>query len=458
VVNRVKGDDSCYAKAAKSGLPVDVNCLLKAANKYDQTVAMVAKGCMTKLDAKALAVGSTQPCLSLLDATAINAKIQPVLTALRTQLYVNPPPNGINLCYAGQTKCINNYVKAIIGCYQKAVKTGLPVDGNCLALKGVAKFSGATGCMTKLDAPTKACTTSGLSGQAGSVQSQLDSFLNDIRAELMPDKVFEITTVAGAGLCGEVSSPAGSLLNLNCGELSIGGGAGSVPPGATPPGTATRFPVLGSTVDGAPLSWGQRRCSALNCFFGSPLPISNGALSTCVVNTFTADASGTVTAGAGSFTGTIPLQSTVTVTSNDTQPCPLCVAGFCDATAANSGAACVVGATTGQSHDCVASGPALSPFAVNLAGITTGTSTLSSATGIFCPGVGQTSAGAFGQPEAEDIEVNGSTATPPLNSTPKAATLASAFCIPATGNGLIDGSADLPGPGATSLPVLSTLQ
>ena len=31
-------------------------------------------------------------------------------------------------------------------------------------------------------------------------------------------------------------------------------------------------------------------------------------------------------------------------------------------------------------------------------------------------------------------------------------TLASVFCIPATGNFLIDGAANLPGPGATSLP------
>ena len=35
---------------------------------------------------------------------------------------------------------------------------------------------------------------------------------------------------------------------------------------------------------------------------------------------------------------------------------------------------------------------------------------------------------------------------------PVSGTLASVFCIPATGNGLIDGAADLPGPGATSLP------
>jgi hypothetical protein len=35
---------------------------------------------------------------------------------------------------------------------------------------------------------------------------------------------------------------------------------------------------------------------------------------------------------------------------------------------------------------------------------------------------------------------------------PASGTLASVFCIAATGNGLVDATADLPGPGAVSLP------
>jgi hypothetical protein len=38
-----------------------------------------------------------------------------------------------------------------------------------------------------------------------------------------------------------------------------------------------------------------------------------------------------------------------------------------------------------------------------------------------------------------------------LDTTAKAAVLASAFCIPQTGNAVIDYAANLPGPGATSL-------
>src|SRR5262249_12278992 len=40
----------------------------------------------------------------------------------------------------------------------------------------------------------------------------------------------------------------------------------------------------------------------------------------------------------------------------------------------------------------------------------------------------------------------------PRAGVPATATLASVFCIASTGNGIVDGAADLPGPGAVSLP------
>jgi hypothetical protein len=39
-----------------------------------------------------------------------------------------------------------------------------------------------------------------------------------------------------------------------------------------------------------------------------------------------------------------------------------------------------------------------------------------------------------------------------LRNVPAPVTLASVFCIPSTNNGLVDGTANLPGPGAVSLP------
>jgi hypothetical protein len=47
--------------------------------------------------------------------------------------------------------------------------------------------------------------------------------------------------------------------------------------------------------------------------------------------------------------------------------------------------------------------------------------------------------------------MNGSPVAGGLDATAKAGTLASAFCIPKTGSVVIDGAANLPGPGGTTL-------
>ena len=73
---------------------------------------------------------------------------------------------------------------------------------------------------------------------------------------------------------------------------------------------------------------------------------------------------------------------------------------------------------------------------------------LTDANGNFCPG--QLTPGAFGG-SARTIRESGS---PLLTEIPNlfATTLAGTFCVPATGNTLIDGLVDLPGPGAVSVP------
>jgi hypothetical protein len=80
---------------------------------------------------------------------------------------------------------------------------------------------------------------------------------------------------------------------------------------------------------------------------------------------------------------------------------------------------------------------------------------MTNATGAFCPG--QTNSGGhlfgcFGSSACRTITENGVPYGPVTNGVPGPATLASVFCITATGNGLVDASADLPGPGAVSLP------
>jgi hypothetical protein len=93
---------------------------------------------------------------------------------------------------------------------------------------------------------------------------------------------------------------------------------------------------------------------------------------------------------------------------------------------------------------------------------------MSNAGGLFCPS--QANSGAFGcagsgaanaicpggnAPPLIDYFAETGVATGPLTPGTHATTLASAFCIPSVGGSLgflINGAANLPGPGATSLP------
>jgi len=87
---------------------------------------------------------------------------------------------------------------------------------------------------------------------------------------------------------------------------------------------------------------------------------------------------------------------------------------------------------------------------INLSPLKTSTASATNATGVFCPN--QITPGCFGSPACATTTENGKAAGAVATGTPASATLASVFCIAATGNGLVDASADLPGPGAIALP------
>jgi len=273
------------------------------------------------------------------------------------------------------------------------------------------------------------------------------------------------TTGAAGGTCGESrdGGSAGAILNsLTCGGLNIGGGGSTVPEGPTPANADTFFTATcaaGScsiTARTAAQTGSNNNCSDTGCSFGPPLSIANGGLSTCVLNSFSAPASGTITTPGGSFAGGVPLSSAVTVTGNNANPCPSCVAGACDATASNPGASCTAINGAGDAYECLPAGVALAPFGVNLTPIGSGTATDSDPAGNFCPGQDATAPGAsgcFGDPTCDYIEARGADAAGITDGgAAVSGRLASVFCIPATGNGLIDGAADLPGPGEVTLP------
>jgi hypothetical protein len=258
---------------------------------------------------------------------------------------------------------------------------------------------------------------------------------------------FDFTATAGSGTCGNTFRDMGGvtpLKNLLCANLSLGGGLSQVPDNTTPSGSTNRFSLscAGPSCTVGPVSPATAAydCSATGCLFGTPLPISNAGLSVCVTNTFSAPASGTLDTGSGDVTLDFELNSATVLTGNPTQPCPICAVsvggaacsgslaspctGVCDGSP-NQGAACTTKNPNGLTSACPA--PAaitgasrcyrgtnnngtcstgtncpggtcalfIGNIAVSLNPLTTGTSTLASAAGTFCPGQGAAQQGAF---------------------------------------------------------------
>ncbi|MGH7895103.1 MAG: hypothetical protein ACREQL_10565, partial [Candidatus Binatia bacterium] len=288
--------------------------------------------------------------------------------------------------------------------------------------------------------------------------------------------VLDFTTTPGIGVCGTSRDGAsGVIQDLGCGTLNLGGGASSVPEGPIPDGATSRFVVTscsGSNCTLAPTGGpaGTIECTNTGCNFGPPLPIPNAGLSTCIVNTFASPGGGTVNTATGALSLGVPLASHVFVTGNEAQPCPRCSAagtpsspgvGTCDR-GASAGVACVSTNSQGLASDCLPGGTDsssdLGSLAVDLTPVITGTASDADPLGLFCPG--QTAGGGegcFGSTACRSFSQTGIPAGPLAPDTPQPVTLASAFCIPATGNLLIDGAASLPGPGAASLAGTVTL-
>jgi hypothetical protein len=282
----------------------------------------------------------------------------------------------------------------------------------------------------------------------------------------------EFASTGGGGVCGATRNGIGTVIqDLDCGDLALGGGTATLPPATLPDGAVNHFALggcgllLSCALEATSVAGANFDCTDTGCFFGPPVPIPNGALSACSVSTFSAPATGTVNLLTGATTANVALDLHLYVTGSAAQPCPLCSApgtpaapgsGTCDR-GANAGGACTSLNSLGLSKDCQPGGldgsADLGSLLANLAPVTTGTATLSNPTGFFCPG--QANAGCFGNSACRSIQETGVAPSSLLSAVnPQPATLVSTFCIPKTGNLLIDGSVDLPGPAAISLPGL----
>jgi hypothetical protein len=256
------------------------------------------------------------------------------------------------------------------------------------------------------------------------------------------------------------------LKTLHCGGLNIGGGPSTVAEGGTPEGATSRFAILGCVGDVCTLgptntATNDFECTNTGCNFGPPLPIANAGTSTCVLNTWSAPASGTVNVATGEATTSVPLNSNVFLTGNATAPCPRCVGGSCDR-GPNLGAACTTTNAFQTSKSCQPDGTNLGSISVDLTPLVTGTASKTNANGILCPGQDAATnppagskAGCFGSAACTTVEEAGTPAGALAIGVPKSTRLASVFCVPETPGALgtlINLAAGLPGPGATSLP------
>jgi hypothetical protein len=294
-----------------------------------------------------------------------------------------------------------------------------------------------------------------------------------------------------SGVAKNGGSAGTTLKTLHVGGLNLGGGcnqdggACGIAEGPTPGGSSNRFNASCSggsctiTSLTAAQTGSSTNCSAAGCSFGTFLPISNTATSTCVRNVFASPGSGTLTL-AGAFTGSVPLTSNTTLTGNGASPCPLCLggtplvvdSGTCDHNWTDSSsnhsstqdASCTPTDTAGHTYDCVPFGADLGGLSVNLTPFSSGTVSVDTGgTGNFC-GQGATEPGSIGcfathkstGMVCDYIEEDGINATGiSIGGGPVSTQLVSVFCVPPVGGifgGLINGAADLPGPGATALP------
>jgi len=250
------------------------------------------------------------------------------------------------------------------------------------------------------------------------------------------------------------------------------------------------------------------------CLFGPPLPIPNSTAditSTCVINRVAQDAAGLADCSTGDTQLSLPLISDIYLTGdllNGTggnpdvpgiQPCPLCTGTPGSETCQggpNNGFACTpgsgaLGAAYPTSHDCPPpEGKFLGilpiPFALS-SGTQTKTAqhfadTPPGANFAFCGFCGRTTSpsfegppphpclssaectnapftlceqrdpGAFNVGNAQTISSTGSPAGDLTDHASHSSRLVSIFCIPPAYDPIVDAAADLPGPGAVSLP------
>lgn len=306
------------------------------------------------------------------------------------------------------------------------------------------------------------------------------------------------TTTQGTANCGGAmlspppSAPMSGLLNdaveNQIADLGLGClYTGSLPPARVPDGaksildvvgmSGSRLTLAGSTgtgpadctlgagpdrhcSNGKPGTDGSGRCETdtdcgnargscnldANCYFGPPVPVP--AAASCAVTNFLTQACGSSDLQTNQSMLATVLSSKLYITL-DRRGCPQCIGGTCSF-GKNEGKACTGVGSLLTTIECPPDDKRwVGTLTIVVSNLTTGSTKLSAdSAGIFCPD--QTVPGSFGISDAREVIETGEPLHGSGNS--QAQTLVATFCLPKTGNSLIDGLGGLPATGALSVP------
>lgn len=170
-----------------------------------------------------------------------------------------------------------------------------------------------------------------------------------------------------------------------------------------------------------------------NCSFGAPVPVP-GLVPACSVNTMLSDMCGSMNVLTFEVNFSLAIQAR-TYVGPANEPCPLCVDNVCSA-GKNAGLACEPLGNYGTSPDCPPlDNKFIAAIDVVIPALTTGTTTmLPDGGGLFCDG--QVEPGLFGLTTARSLTQTGTGVS--QGGLSGETTAVATFCIPETGNALID--------------------
>jgi hypothetical protein len=482
---KAKARAKCFSQAVSKGTPVDDACLAKASATFGKEFAKALKG---------------DDCLTDADAEAVEGTVDGFVGNM-VQLVTNGS-GGPDICDSKKIAAAGKKAGDVGKCFSSSARNGTTVDDACVQkaasafVKSLKKCSTPDGTLplenliddfvraVSRDVTVVTTTTSTTTSTTTTTTTAPPLGLH-----------YKFTSAAGTANCGTAFSPADppfsgavysdaegttkiSDLGLAC--LYIGGGAGAVSPSQLPENVDTIFDTPDASQLVASAGTGPRDCTKgpaetkhclndtavacttdddcfldgacqpdANCYFGPPVPVF-GFPASCVVNAFSADASGTIDLVGSTATLNVQLASRVFLSTLLPTPCPQCVDDACTG-GQNAGGACTTNNVNLTSLDCPpGEGTYVATLPIDLNPLTTEDTTTSAADGLFCPG--QTSPGAFGVADAKAFSQDGS-----IDIATGQATLVSSFCIPSTGSPSLDNLAKLPGPGTLSLPGVTVL-